>query len=111
MGKKAIVFSHKREKTAENKEDYYELLFRRSGGLGLELGFLISERLKSMDSEETPQSVPDRLLVFHVEPLIYKVIQGFYVDLRQGQTDTSPGGFVRQRRVHLWYNYGIWQYT
>ena len=44
--------------------------------LGLELGSLISERLHPMESEETSQSVPDGGLVFQVEPLIYKLIQG-----------------------------------
>ncbi len=51
--------------------------------LGLELGSLISDRLYSMMSDETPQGVPDGVLFFHVEPLINKVIQGLYVDIRQ----------------------------
>ena len=46
--------------------------------------------------EETPQGVPDRRLVFHVEPLIYKVIQGLYVDPCEGQGDTPLIGVVDQ---------------
>ena len=50
------------DKTTENKEYYYESLFRRSGGLGL--GSLISERLYSIELEEASQGVPDRGLGF-----------------------------------------------
>jgi len=57
---------------------------------------LRAERLYPMASEEKPQGVPDCHLVFHVDPLIYKVIQGFYVNPRESQTDTKPSGVVNQ---------------
>ena len=43
------------------------------------------ERLYSMETEEEPQSGPDRHLVFHVDTLLDQLIQGFYVDPCEGQ--------------------------
>jgi len=45
LGKKDVVFPLFWDKRLENKEGCYESLFRNSVDLGLDLGFLISERL------------------------------------------------------------------
>jgi len=52
--------------------------------LGFELGFLISERLYPVVSEEAPQGVPDRGLVFHVDSHFDQLVQGIHVGLGQG---------------------------
>ena len=58
------------------------------------------ERLYFMLSEEEPQSGPDRHLGFHVETRLYKLVQGFYVDRREGQAYTPLIDFVDQFTFH-----------
>ena len=58
------------------------------------------ERLYSMLLEEEPQSGPDRHLGFQVETLLYKLVQGFYVNRREGQAYTLFIDFVDQFTFH-----------
>ena len=67
----------------------------------LEIGSLIRERLYPMETEEMPQGVPDRGLVFHVEPLLDQMVQGLHVDGCEGQAETTPGGLFGYMVIHI----------
>ena len=69
--------------------------------LVLEIGSLIRERLYPMETEEVPQGVPDRGLVFHVEPRLDQMVQCLYVDGCEGQAETIPGGLVGYTSIHI----------
>ena len=70
----------------------------------LKLGSLIYERLYPMKFKQDPQSVPDRPLVLQIDPLLYKLIQGFYVDRRQGHAETPLNELIGHHKSHpLWY--------
>jgi len=70
--------------------------------LSLELSYLLTERLYPIKLEETPHSVPDRRLLLQIDPILYKPIQSFYENTRQGHADTLLNDLLRQNnRLYL----------